>query len=235
MYHAQLSLHFSDGEYGGSGIIEGPHHILTAGHNVYSHKTNEWAKRIVARLALTDLSAPLGELPVVKIYTLTEWIEKENQNFDVALITFAHSIGLNIGWASMLADKDAFFVQKEEVHVTGYPGDKGLNQLWTMSYRVKKFESDRIFYDMDTYGGQSGGSVWVKREEYPYAIGVHTLGEGKLNEGNSGVRLSHEKLETIQGWISETRDIKKVSVPKSLRSTNRTKGHLQRATDESMS
>lgn len=214
-YHAQLSLYFSDGEYGGSGILVGPHHILTAGHNVYNCKTKEWAKRIVARLALNEKAAPFGEIPAIKIYTFEEWTEKENKNFDIALITFGYSIGLDVGWASMLADKDEV-LEKEEVHVTGYPGDKGFNQLWTMSYQIKKFESERIFYDMDTYGGQSGGSVWITREESPYAIGVHTLGEGKSNEGNSGVRLSCEKLEIIKDWISETKTIKKGSTPKRL-------------------
>jgi len=29
LFHAQLSLHYSDGEYGGSGVLVGPHHILT--------------------------------------------------------------------------------------------------------------------------------------------------------------------------------------------------------------
>lgn len=36
--HAQLMLSFPDGQYGGSGTLVGPHHILTVGHNVFSNQ-----------------------------------------------------------------------------------------------------------------------------------------------------------------------------------------------------
>ena len=212
LFHAQLSLHYSDGEYGGSGVLVGPHHILTAGHNVFSHKTKEWAKNIVVRLALNDQVAPFGDYSVIKFFTFEEWTKDQNPNLDIALITLGHSIGLEAGWTGLLAEDDAILMN-EDVHVTGYPGDKGFNQLWSMAHRVKNLQPERMFYETDTYGGQSGGSVWIKKYGNPYAIGVHTLGEGKLYEGNSGVRISHQKLDMIQSWISSTRDIKPAILP----------------------
>jgi len=243
-FHAQLSLYFADGEYGGSAVMVGPHHMLTAGHNVYNHKTNEWVKNIIARLGLNGQAAPFGSHPAVKIYTFEEWTKDHDPNFDIALITLNYPIGLETGWTGVLADDDKE-LEKEEVHVTGYPGDKGFNQLWTMSHQVKKLDPERIFYETDTYGGQSGGSIWIKKDENPYAIGVHTLGEGKSYEGNSGVRLSYKKVEMLQNWISLTLEIKQaillqpskksssMSLPvNNQHSTTQNPSHLKKAVEE---
>lgn len=205
-FHTQLSLHFSDGEYGGSGVLVGPHHILTAGHNVYSPITKDWVKKVVVRPGLNESSANFGEHSATKVYTFKEWIKDQNPSFDMALITLGHSIGLETGWAGLLVDNDET-LKDEAIHVTGYPGDKGFNQLWTMSHKVKKFEPERIYYEIDTNKGQSGGPIWVNKYG-PFLVGVHTHGETNLYEGNSGTRLSMNKLDKIAKWISETHDIK---------------------------
>jgi V8-like Glu-specific endopeptidase len=208
LFHSQLTIHFPSGKYGGSGILVGPQHLLTAGHNVYDPDTKEWATRIIARLGLRDKVVPFGELEAVKIYTFEEWIHKKDPNFDMALITLNKPIGLQTGWCGLLCLEDSDLLS-EEVHVTGYPGDKGFNQMWSMSHVIKTVEPEKIFYEIDTFGGQSGGGIWIDQRDNPYAIGIHTLGEGGKYGGNSGVRLSQGKFtQVITEWISATRDIK---------------------------
>src|ERR1700722_15716726 len=207
LFHSQLTMHFPNGEYGGSGILVGPHHLLTAAHNVYDPDKKEWATRIVAQLGLNDDMAPFGDLKAVKIYTFEDWIKKKDPNFDLALIILDRSMGIQTGWCGLLCLEDNDLLQ-EEIRITGYPGDKGFKQMWTMSHAIKKVEPERIFYDIDTYGGQSGSGIWINKWGNPYTIGIHTLGEGGMYEGNSGVRLSLGKFQQlISEWISKTRDI----------------------------
>ena len=219
LFHSQLSLHFPSGEYGGSGIIVGPHHILTAAHNVYDPHKKEWATSIIAHPALNDSMAPFGSMKAVKIFTFEDWIDKGDSNFDIALITLSSSIGLQTGWCGLLCLERDDLIQ-EEVRITGYPGDKGFNQMWTMSHVIKRVEPEKIFYDIDTYGGQSGSGIWINKWGNPYVIGIHTLGEGGKYEGNSGVRLSQGKfVQVISEWISKTRDIQQ-NIPKQISDKN---------------
>ncbi|MBL8676124.1 MAG: hypothetical protein JNJ47_01680 [Alphaproteobacteria bacterium] len=48
-FHGHMIIKFSNGkEYVGSGTLVGPHHILTAGHNIFSHKMGEgWATSVI--------------------------------------------------------------------------------------------------------------------------------------------------------------------------------------------
>lgn len=202
--HAQVSMDFSGIEYGGSGIMVGPHHLLTAGHNVYDHKTKNWVNNISVHPGLNDLIAPLGEIKATRVYTFKDWVEKQDPDYDIALIVLAQSVGYETGWSGLLSLNDPN-LSKEKVHITGYPGDKGFKQMWTMSHTIKTFSSERFYYEIDTFGGQSGSGVWINKWGSPYVLGVHTQGEGELYKGNSGVRLSKSKFESvINEWISPT-------------------------------
>ena len=225
--HAQLHVFFADKTEGfGSGVLVGPRHILTAGHNVYSRKDGKkWVNRIAARLALNEGKKPFDEVEAAKIYTFQKWTkgtENESKDFDLALVVLKKPIGEFTGWSGMMAFgsesfKQHFGVDKRTiVHLTGYPGDKNPSsdpnkwQMWTMGYPLKADFNmyDQIFYTIDTTPGQSGSAVWCALKEEPYTIGIHTLGgaEGGFG-GNSGVRLTLEKLECILKWISETMEI----------------------------
>ena len=214
--HAQLEMSYANGIFGGSGILVGPHHILTAAHNVYSQDTKKWAQRISVCLGLNGNAAPFGTLKVVKAHTFKKWVHEHNKNFDMALLVLDRSIGSEIGWSGLLSLDDESLL-KEEVHVTGYPGDKGFTKMMTMSHKLKSVELEQFYYEIDTYGGQSGSGIWIDKWGSPYTIGIHTLGEGILNTGNSGVRLSHDKFETIIKWISKSLLLHNTSIPEIAR------------------
>ncbi|OJW48277.1 MAG: hypothetical protein BGO67_10690 [Alphaproteobacteria bacterium 41-28] len=202
LIHGQLSMEYSDGEYGGSGILVGPHHVLTAGHNVYNSDKKEWAQNIYVRLGLNETIAPFGGIKVAKICTFNSWVQKKDSRYDMALLILERSIGYETGWCGLLSlDNESLL--KEEVTITGYPGDQGCNKMMTMAHTIKNVEPEKFYYDIDTNKGQSGSGVWINKWRSPYVIGVHTLGEGALFTGNSGVRLSHSKLKKVTKWISK--------------------------------
>jgi TPR repeat protein/V8-like Glu-specific endopeptidase len=206
LFHSQLGLYFSGGKYGGSGTLVGPQHILTAAHNIYKNDTQEWVQTVVARLALNGNIIPFDECKASRIFTFGRWINNKDPEYDMALIILDRPIGLKTGWAGLLSLNDQALKQ-EEIHVTGYPGDKGLTEMWTMSHSIKQVSSERIFYEIDTYPGQSGSAVWVNKWGSPYVVGVHTLGEGILGTGNSGARFSLPKAAHVLKWIQSTLSI----------------------------
>ena len=67
----------------------------------------------------------------------------------------------------------------------------------------------RVFYDVDTYGGQSGSPVWhqASSEAEPVAIAIHAYGVGGTPgswgiKANSGPRLIPEVVQLIKEWLA---------------------------------
>ncbi len=214
----QASISFNGSQYGGSGVLVGPHHVLTAAHNLYDLQKKSWTDSFDIYCGLNGAAAPYGKAKGVRAYVPTEYVTYEDKNYDIALVILDRSVGLQVGWLGCLftANKDAF--AERPVHITGYPGDKGFKSMWSMSYPVKKVENEKIFYDIDTYGGQSGSPIWLhmetqKMNNSPVVAGIHTHGEGKYGEGNSGIRLTEYKFKKIMGWIAKTKEIA-VKIPK---------------------
>jgi V8-like Glu-specific endopeptidase len=187
-------MFFKGDEYGGSGSFVGPHHVLTCGHNVYSRKFNQWADNITVYPALNGGSAPFGKSTVAKVYTFRGWVTSGNQEFDMALLILDSSIGEHTGWCGLLSTLDDTTLYKQEVHITGYPGDKELNQMWTMCHKISIAGPEQFDYEIDTHPGQSGSPIWIDEWGTPMILGVHTLGG---NDKNSGVRLSQQKFTRL--------------------------------------
>jgi V8-like Glu-specific endopeptidase len=202
--HGKMSMEFNGREYGGSGILVGPHHFLTAGHCVYEPETSTLAENIRVYLALNGEAAPFNEALGVRVYLYPQWVESKNSDFDIALIVLNRSLGYETGWAGLLCLEDEELAD-QTVHVTGYPGDKGFKTMWTMDQRLGRVEREQLSYTIDTNGGQSGGAVWIKKWGTPHVVGVHTSGG---RSSNFGVRLSRSKIETItHQWIASTFEI----------------------------
>jgi V8-like Glu-specific endopeptidase len=198
----QIDMTFNGQLYGGSGCLVGPHHVLTCGHNVYDREERKWAERISVHPALNDSNAPFGEIQVVKAITFKGWILEGKPMLDMALLILNKSIGKYTGWGGLLSDSDnEAKLLRERVHITGYPGDKGSKQMWSMSHTIKVVKPEEFEYEIDTSGGQSGSPIWINRYGVPMVLGVHTLGHDLIN---SGVRLSVKKFTDFVGIISQT-------------------------------
>lgn len=210
-FQGQLITTFEDGTVGyGSGTVVGNHHVLTAGHNIY-HSKYGWAKSVKFIPGLNEHFQPFGEVHGARIYTFKNWVGKRLACNDIALVILDQSIGKKTGRAELLLSEDGSKVLGETIEVSGYPEDKNPSkeqnkwQMWTMTSKVKGHDCHRIFYDIDTFKGQSGSGILINHTNHYCLIGVHVRGEENHNKLSSGVRLSNSKIKKIIEWISETK------------------------------
>lgn len=153
--------------YGGSAVLVGPHHALTAAHNAYDLDSGSWRTSILMYCGLNGHVAPYDNVQVVRVYVPEEYVRDKNEDYDLALLVLERSIDLQIGWLGYMFSKgDAMFSQ-EDIHVTGYPGgapDKKFKHLWTMTNKAKTVEGEKI-YNMRSIqrvvvGGALCGCMW---------------------------------------------------------------------------
>ena len=85
--------------------------------------------------------------------------------------------------------------------VSGYPGDKPLQQWWS-SDGVRYTETYQIFYRNDSTSGMSGSPVWYDRSG-PYAMAIHAYGiHGSFPHSvyNHGTRITQSVFNNLVAW-----------------------------------
>lgn len=211
--HGHLITTFSNGKTGyGSGTIVGDHHVLTAGHNVFNKK-NGWAASIKFIPARVGEISPFGEASGARVYTFRKWVDARSTCYDMALVTLNNSIGKTTGRAELMLTEHTSTLVGENIEISGYPGDKNPHKdpngwrMWTMSGQVMEMGCHRIFYNIDSFKGQSGSGILINHGNHYCLTGVHIKGEEAGNKMNSGVYLSSGKIDLITEWIAQTKNI----------------------------
>lgn len=221
--HVHMEMLFPHGEYSGSGSIVGPQHILTCAHNVYDISKKFFAQIIHVYPGRNSKEAPFGKAKVTKTYVFKEWTTLGIKQFDIALLVLDKPIGLITGWGAMCHKNDGHILQKK-FHITGYPGDKPDDTMWTMQHTISKISNEILEYQIDTFKGQSGSAIWINKPGKPTIYGVHTNGVdddllkniGLIDRKtlfNKGVRINKEKLNFFSEIISKTYQIKGSTTP----------------------
>lgn len=218
--HGMLEMVFLEDSrfllFQGSGVLIGPHHVLTAAHNIFNQKTKSFAKKIYFYPALNGKSAEYGLSKVIGVFLYKDWKNCVNasnnidtQN-DIAVLVLADPLGQKYGHAGLVCFDGNKDMEKFAVSVTGYPGDKISTEdgstMWTMTDKIYTAEANWIRYEIDTTPGQSGGGIWIDSMHQIYIVAVHVLGDSKYNWG---VRISHAKFYEILSIISKTAQVKK--------------------------
>jgi V8-like Glu-specific endopeptidase len=121
----------------------------------------------------------------------------------------AQPLGETTGWFSTAVLPDDQ-LEKSLINIAGYPGDRGDGkELYHAKNRILQVTDRRIFYDLATFGGQSGSPVWIQKDANSpvQAVGIHAYGVGGTPtnvsvKANSAPRIIPEVLELIKGWIA---------------------------------
>lgn len=204
-----LRLRGPSGTAIGTGWFIGPRTLLTAGHCVYSTQFfGGWVDTIEISPGRNGTKFPYGTVKTKRVSSVDRWIEHEDADFDIGCIHLDEPLGRQVGWFSVgaLSPTD---LARHLVNVSGYPGDRGAGtEQYHHRNRIKEVTGRRVFYDVDTAGGQSGAPVWIHPSETsaPIAIGIHAYGTGGtpvnlMIEANSAPRIIPEVLAQIESWI----------------------------------
>lgn len=203
--HGHIIMRFPNGQvYIGSGTLVDQHHVLTAGHCVYSAADGGYASEIIFNAGQNDAQLPFGTSRAVRILTVPQYEQNENVNWDMGMLILDRNVGSanEAGFYALKAVETSQELLMLRVNVSGYPGDKDDGQqMWTHADIVKNVSAERFGYDVDTFGGQSGSGVWTLVDGLGETIvGIHTTGS---SSGNGATRITPEKLQIILGWINQ--------------------------------
>lgn len=203
-----------DGPWGaflGTGWLVGPRTIITAGHCVYDTKQmGGWANKITIAPGQDGDERPYGSFDSTKFSTVDLWVKNQDPDFDISAIHLAEPVGDRVGWfqvASLTDDQ----LKDYMLNVSGYPAQPGGGtQQWWAKNRIREVTPRRIFYDVDTSGGQSGAPVYIIEKEGapPTVVGIHAYGVGGTPQSiplqvNSAPRIIPEVVAQIEAWIGQ--------------------------------
>jgi len=186
--------------YVGTAWLIGPKTLATAGHCVYLQNDGGWAKSIDVVPAKFGSTIPFGTIRSTRFAAVDGWTVQSLRDFDYGVIHLdSDTVGLQIGNFEVRVFSDAV-LNNVIAKVSGYPADREQAQFQYFHERsIQRLSPTRLFYDIDTFGGQSGSPIWQETEEFGIvAIGIHTTGGVS---SNSGTRINNDVIDNLISWL----------------------------------
>jgi glutamyl endopeptidase len=187
-----------------TGWFIGPRTVVTAGHCVYntaSGAAHGWAKSIKVYPGRNGASTPYSYTTAHRLFSVTGWTGSSgNPNFDYGAIQTVATKGTTVGYFGYAWQSSNSFPGTYTVR--GYPGDKPTATMWTMNGGITSVNTYRLWYQIDTAGGQSGSPLYKTIDNVCcYGYGVHTYGTSVSPFfGNSATRIRQAVFNNFQAW-----------------------------------
>src|SRR5215470_16644591 len=172
--------------------------IVTAGHCVYN---GGWATSYTAYPGRNGANyTPYGSCSggSADLWTNTLWVSTGSEDYDYGMIKLTCDIGYSTGWFGWWYNEGENLVG-QYFYVEGFPGDKPYGTMWWDGDTVVSQTSRRVFYNIDTYPGESGSPFYRYRSSSEglcagwCITGIHTTG-GSVN---GGTRFNSEVMGII--------------------------------------
>lgn len=200
--HASLLITARDGSrWIGTGWFIGPHTLMTAGHVVHIKNSgvpgrDGWVRTINVMPGRNGSSLPYGTVSSSNFRSVTGWTNSGDQNFDYGAIIIPTNLGNSTGWFGFGVYSDADLLSAVG-NISGYPGDKPAGTQWYDGRRIASVNSRKVYYDVDTAGGQSGSAVYRIISGNRYGIAIHAYGGATTN---SGTRIVKPVFDNMVMW-----------------------------------
>jgi len=200
--HASLLITAADNSmWIGTGWFIGPHTLMTAGHVVHIKNSgvpgrDGWVKKIAVMPGRNGATLPYGTVTSTNFRSVTGWTNSGDENYDYGAILLPVNTGNTVGWFGFAVYSDADLVASTG-NISGYPGDKPSGTQWYDSHKIASVNSRKVFYDIDTAGGQSGSAVYRIIGSNRYGIAIHAYGGATTN---SGTRIIKPVYDNMVAW-----------------------------------
>lgn len=181
-----------------------PRTLITAGHCVHIKGSdvaarNGWVKSVQVMPGRDGNLLPFGSVTSTVFRSVDGWINQGDRSFDYGAIILPTPLGDSVGWLGLgvYTDDD---LRTSIGNISGYPNDKKDAEKGTQWYhgqRVADLDSRQVFYEIDTFGGQSGSPVYRAIGQQRFAFAVHAYGGTK---SNSGTRITPEVFNNMVSW-----------------------------------
>lgn len=202
--HASLLITAADNsQWIGTGWFIGPHTLVTAGHVVFIKGSgvpgrDGWVKNINVMPGRNGASLPFGSVMSNNFRSVTGWTNSPSgdENFDYGAIIVPTNLGDTVGWFGFGLYSDADIVASTG-NISGYPGDKPAGTQWYDHHKIASVNGRKIFYDIDSFGGQSGSALYREINGNPFAMGMHAYGGATTN---SATRIVQDVYNNMVAW-----------------------------------
>ena len=201
----KLKVKFGSTWYNCSGTMIGAYQLLTAGHCVHQGSGGNWFNeiKIYPGYECGHKQWWLADYTLVRSYS--GWTVSGSANHDWAMITLDRRIGSRTGWFGYLTAGCSWYDGKG-FNIAGYPVDLDGGECQYYDFDYERDCSDyKLYYYIDTYGGQSGSATYWLDGSSRYEVAVHAYGHtsGGSCVYNSGTRLNQDKYDRIGTWKSD--------------------------------
>jgi glutamyl endopeptidase len=185
----------------GTGWFIGPKTLATAGHCVCIKGSgvpgrDGFVKKIVVMPGRNGSSLPYGSVTSTNFRSVKGWSDSGKEEFDYGAIILPTNLGNTVGWFGLASYGDGDLNGKT-VNIAGYPGDKPSGTLWYDAGSVASLGARKIYYDIDTAGGQSGAAVYRIINGNRYGVGIHAYGGSTTN---SATRITKPVFDNFVAW-----------------------------------
>ncbi|WP_026926828.1 trypsin-like serine peptidase [Granulicoccus phenolivorans] len=186
----------------GTGWFIGPKTMVTAGHCVFIQAPGTtrhgWVKSIEVMPGRNGNTLPYGKVVVPRsnLRSVTGWTNSANQEYDYGAMILPTNLGSTTGWYGFAAWSDAT-LNGRTLNISGYPGDKPSGTQWYHWSGIAALGARKIYYTIDTAGGQSGSAVYVIDNGSRYGVAIHAYGG---STSNSGTRITSGVFTNLQNW-----------------------------------
>jgi V8-like Glu-specific endopeptidase len=200
--HASLLITAADNSlWIGTGWFIGPHTLATAGHVVYITGSgvpgrDGWVTSINVLPGRNGSTLPYGSVTSSSFRSVTGWTTSGDQNYDYGAIVLPADLGSSTGWFGFGVWPDADLLDATG-NISGYPGDKPPGTQWYDARTIASVDARKVYYDIDSAGGQSGSAVYRIHNGGRYGIAVHAYGGATTN---SGTRIVQPVYDNLVAW-----------------------------------
>ncbi len=179
----------------GTGWLMGPRLVVTAGHCVHRGRGGGYFPQVEVVPGADGVTQPFGSQVSKKLVASKAWREQGDIEEDFGAIILDKPFDFALDQHRVVVEADDV-LKAGDISVAGYPADKGDAGQWTHAEPLEEAQAKRLWYSVDTYGGQSGSAVMHNGA----VVGIHNYGGCP----NCCTRVTTEVEEQLRAWLEES-------------------------------